>query len=399
MCIFKEHGCAFLIAVLIFFAGILLFIIHMIMANKWRKDRTLLYLSLFSIFLSFWLLDESRMLQLFVSNHFLCTSLCFLGLLIFPIPLTMYLANAYTPHHKPFYHYFTLLFSANFLICLLLQLTGVKDLFETIAVVNFLLIALMSTMLVSLAYEIICFHNQKASFVLKSLLVPGVFGLMEIIRFLFGNYSATGAYMSLGLIFYIVLLGVHWVCRMKKLTAAGYEALYYEELAYTDPLVNGKNRTAYYKALSDAKKKPDASLYLALFDLNDLKFINDTYGHGAGDAALKLAFTCIESAFGSIGECFRIGGDEFAVLAQGCEGTAFDKAASLFREFERNIAAREDVAYPFKISMGYGKYHASSYDDFDDFASEVDQKMYENKKRDKALSPLHSEDGQEKARR
>lgn len=55
-------------------------------------------------------------------------------------------------------------------------------------------------------------------------------------------------------------------------------------------------------------------LQLILFDLDDLKKINDTHGHAVGDEAIKKAFDILNEIFKDYGECYRIGGDEFACL-------------------------------------------------------------------------------------
>ena len=53
---------------------------------------------------------------------------------------------------------------------------------------------------------------------------------------------------------------------------------------------------------------------LIFMDMNHLKQINDIYGHGAGDELLIGAAQSIQKAYGSLGYCFRIGGDEFCAI-------------------------------------------------------------------------------------
>ena len=53
---------------------------------------------------------------------------------------------------------------------------------------------------------------------------------------------------------------------------------------------------------------------VVLFDLDNLKVINDNFGHEKGDEALKLCYQCISQAFQNVKNCFRIGGDEFAYV-------------------------------------------------------------------------------------
>lgn len=54
-----------------------------------------------------------------------------------------------------------------------------------------------------------------------------------------------------------------------------------------------------------------------IYGNDHLKQINDIYGHGAGDELLIGAAQSIQKAYGSLGYCFRIGGDEFCADSSG----------------------------------------------------------------------------------
>ena len=51
-----------------------------------------------------------------------------------------------------------------------------------------------------------------------------------------------------------------------------------------------------------------------MFDLNDLKKCNDTYGHDYGDQYIMMASEILKKLFALDGKCYRIGGDEFCAL-------------------------------------------------------------------------------------
>ena len=94
-----------------------------------------------------------------------------------------------------------------------------------------------------------------------------------------------------------------------------YHCRYY---ARRDILTGLYNRVVY---TADLKKYYSRMNGMALIDMNDLKFINDTQGHQAGDAAIRTAANCVTEALAGAGRAYRIGGDEFAVLLTGigCE--------------------------------------------------------------------------------
>ncbi len=87
-------------------------------------------------------------------------------------------------------------------------------------------------------------------------------------------------------------------------------------LAYFDALTGLRNRASFNKALEDARSSGVDDISLVLIDLDHLKHVNDTFGHSVGDDLIReLARRIAENALP--GQAFRIGGDEFAVLAIG----------------------------------------------------------------------------------
>ena len=117
-------------------------------------------------------------------------------------------------------------------------------------------------------------------------------------------------------------------------------------------------------------------MWLCFFDLNDLKMINDTFGHHIGDMALKQTFECISKAFDSSENCYRVGGDEFACLFTGTfEGLS--SRLNLFRDSIESVSKK--VAFPFNIATGYVAFDRQKYASVDDMLIDVDTKMYEDK--------------------
>lgn len=117
------------------------------------------------------------------------------------------------------------------------------------------------------------------------------------------------------------------------------------EAAERDPLTGLLNRRGVVRFYGECER--DTPLALVTFDLNDLKAVNDTAGHGAGDAYLKGFARALEAALprGAVG---RWGGDEFVALLPGGVAEAqevvarLEKAApvhpTLFKTFAAGIA-------------------------------------------------------------
>ena len=91
------------------------------------------------------------------------------------------------------------------------------------------------------------------------------------------------------------------------------------EVAYTDALTGAKSKLAYLEAIETIDKsiykEELKDLSIVAFDINNLKEINDTYGHQAGDEYIKNAYELIKDVFIN-SSIFRIGGDEFIVILE-----------------------------------------------------------------------------------
>lgn len=98
--------------------------------------------------------------------------------------------------------------------------------------------------------------------------------------------------------------------------------------AYTDALTGVKNRLAYLdmenRLNTQIADYPELEFAVVVFDVNDLKLINDTKGHQAGDQHLKEAAHVIKETFAD-SPVFRVGGDEFVVIARGTDYKRLDE--------------------------------------------------------------------------
>lgn len=113
-----------------------------------------------------------------------------------------------------------------------------------------------------------------------------------------------------------------------KDTKAFYEAL------YTDALTGAYNRRYY----EDQIKKKSMHAGVAMFDLDDFKLANDTYGHDIGDAFLKTEVAVIKKMIRKTDALIRYGGDEFLLIMPGISEDSFEQK---LRDIRRQICLVE----------------------------------------------------------
>lgn len=124
---------------------------------------------------------------------------------------------------------------------------------------------------------------------------------------------------------------------------------------------------------------------LIMVDLDNFKAINDTYGHQAGDAALKLVAKTLVSSSRTMDSCARLGGDEFVLLMT---DTARDKALARAQNLIKTLNSLSFVWYsaeiPVRASLGLKDYIKG--DTIDDIFGAADENMYDNKRANKGHS-------------
>ncbi|HEX3277782.1 MAG TPA: GGDEF domain-containing protein [Thermoleophilaceae bacterium] len=129
--------------------------------------------------------------------------------------------------------------------------------------------------------------------------------------------------------------------------------------AQLDPLTGITNRRGFDQALERAQAS-GGPYALVLFDLDDFKSINDEHGHPTGDVVLRRIAESAQRAVRR-GDCLaRIGGDEFAVVADGSEQAGADR---LVRALAREVRAAE---MPEELDVGVTFATAVAPDDGED---------------------------------
>ena len=155
--------------------------------------------------------------------------------------------------------------------------------------------------------------------------------------------------------------------------------------AFTDELTGLYNRRGYVTRAAGLLKVADPkTIWQIFFDVDELKLINDTYGHWAGDRALMEVAAVLRQAFRSTDIVARVGGDEFAVLATAPADAAPDSWTARWREPLNALAARQDL--PLSVSFGLAQPDEQGQMTPDDLLTRADTTMYMAKRLRKKLA-------------
>ncbi len=151
-----------------------------------------------------------------------------------------------------------------------------------------------------------------------------------------------------------------------------------------DALTGLYNRMGFDYAASELLGAPDSlgkDITVIMADLDGLKYINDTFGHDAGDIAISAAALSFRSSCPENAVCVRFGGDEILALILGkCD------SAKIISDTEKHLSdVNRHSGYQFLINLSLGAYTTTLTEDFafDEAIKNADNAMYSIKKKKK----------------
>lgn len=145
-----------------------------------------------------------------------------------------------------------------------------------------------------------------------------------------------------------------------------------------DELTGAYNRSGYDLLLTSVDME---STYMMLFDVDNFKEINDTYGHETGDKVLVKLVHVLRDNFRSDDYVCRIGGDEFVVFMVHSSGLQRHLVAQKIDEINKVMAETGDGLPPASVSVGI--VHGSEASDAEDLFEKTDAAMYQSKQKGK----------------
>ncbi|MBQ1491407.1 MAG: GGDEF domain-containing protein [Blautia sp.] len=145
----------------------------------------------------------------------------------------------------------------------------------------------------------------------------------------------------------------------------------------TDAMTGLYSRHAYTKELQSYQRAGELPENLAVFvvDINNLKGVNDTLGHVAGDELIRAASKCLTLVFRKEGKCVRTGGDEFVIFAH----TDRRKAVRLLERLDKESHQKEGEI-PLHLAAGYALAKDHPGVSAENLVSVADLAMYEAKR-------------------
>lgn len=370
-----------LINCIIVFAGIISIALHIALRGHEEKYRTgsFLCVGLFSMAIAAWSLCQCGFLQMVIPDARTLYFVDFFSFYLFPVPFNLFVSTICRTKYRNGFFALAGTYMLNLVVVTVIQLLGWKDIFEMLAVTHIVMVLNVVYVFFSIWQEVTQEQNETARRFQIPLYIVMLFAAAELVIYYARGMRQTSIFLPLGTIVFISILIWMQVGHYYNRKLEEQKLQYYEKLANTDMLTEAMNRNAYEDMVKKMEQQEQqwGATCVVMFDVNDMKHINDNYGHEKGDEALKICYHCICQAFGEDGNCYRIGGDEFIYVATYMKN--LEEKVERFEALVERIA--RGLPYPFGVAVGYAKYDNEEHEKFRETIRRSDAMMYENKRK------------------
>lgn len=272
-----------------------------------------------------------------------------------------------------------------------LGMSGAYDLHKAIFIARLFMLVQFLLILAVLIFDF-AKKNEKRSSDINIMVIYLIFLCGMSAQLTAGRGDSIPIIFALTCLFFIIAVLIISMRSFTKALELSNEAEAMGKIAFTDGLTGVGNTAAFRKKLNhlEVVKINYKSIGIVQFDINNLKTINDTLGHEMGDKLILDGSAMINRYFGSVGDVYRTGGDEFVAVV--CCDNAFKLCNEAVLKFEMALNEyNADDSHRFLLQIAYGVefYNSDSagqYLTLREVQKLADKKMYENKRELKEMA-------------
>ena len=382
---FKREFVTLALEILLIIFGIQLFMLGYIMREKSAYQINFCYLGIFSLCCGVYLLSQMVTTHLLIPNIYTVYFLEFatLPLLIFTIAVMIRI------HTKGLLRTLFNLVMGLFIIIILAEwgmnfILGI-DLRSTLILTHLMVPVLLFCIILSVFRPGDMAAGGRRE-ILLSIMPMVVGGALDMMFYYMSAVDISLIYFKLGLVSFVMMQAYfnyrHYIRSYKE----RIQAKAYKELALKDVLTGIPNRLAYDQDLKSIPTHSSSRACCLSIDVNNLKTVNDNFGHGAGDELIRGMAHVLRDAVGSDGRVYRIGGDEFIVLI---EDDLMQMQEQIMERICRQTEAyNRDHAQTLSFAVGTARFDPACDPSAEHMVARADHAMYEMKRQQKSHAAM-----------
>lgn len=373
--VLKQGGFSILCTVPILILGVFLLLAGIFLKYN-RLAVRLFRFGLFAIVTSLWSLLESRITQIFCGNLVTASILLFSCFFLIPVLAVSFLLTFDSLDRRKSMHVLLWISAGAFLAVQILQIAGVFYYIQMVPVAHVLIILIIAEVIRSYINLRRTEKKEENLSLYRAMIVLGVFCGVDIVCYYLDPAGIVGRFSKIGMLLFFSYLGYSAVRQVSIIMVREAKHEIYRELAFTDIMTGLGNRTAFENKLSELREKQQPGWTILVADMNNLKSINDNFGHARGDEVIIKIGHFLEKCFGKDNDCYRIGGDEFCVIGNRLSDKEFEESCRQFESLLDKETATVNGRYVFSVAYGYA---VTGKDGADECFKEADRRMYEKK--------------------
>lgn len=346
-----NHLAGIILSVVIIFIGIIYFSLYFILRSHRLTSSRLFNLGIFAIVIGLFMLTDSKCLQMLSGYEYIYHMISRKCMLLVVLPILQFLGRAYqNSSNKKIINGLTILGIANCIICYLLSIFNICDYHQTLIFTHMLFMICISY-IIYLCIKSLISRNKNERIHNIGLLGICIGSLIDLTLFRFFAVVESAFFTRLGVLAFLCLEGYQFSQDFLYLYRNQQRTALLQKLAYEDGLTSLLNRTSF---INDMERLKDSNKGLiAIFDINDLKKINDKFGHVEGDNLILKVSSTLNEHFSKIGKCYRIGGDEFIFISEENIEKEFNKIYKKLLSDLNKYNKNSDKKYQIGLAMGY----------------------------------------------
>ncbi len=367
-----------LIGILAIILGVVFIVFYVANIHNEELDRSIFMLGIFSILAGVWKICDMNAAPVIFTNSLVLSGLAIVSISMMIVPFMTFIQHQLHKEGSLVWMIATTVCNFVTITIVILQLAGIADLRETLSYIHIMIILAIVFIMVNVIREAghTKFSNKMRLTICCCLLcILGV--IIDMAVYYYSGNTGSMIYCLLAFLIYAALMGLMSAKETRRLIARGHQADHFENLAFHDTLTGLYNRAFYYEFLKTHNVYRE-NCFIVMMDVNDLKLCNDTLGHDWGDELLINSAKLIKEAF-PIGECLRMGGDEFCVLLPESSEAECKLCLNTFDELLEKFNEMNTDAFPVSIAYGYANYVKKIDLDFSDTLRRADKMMYQMK--------------------
>lgn len=371
----------FSICVLMLMIGISMIIIG---ANGMMGEE-FLSLGLIACFTALWSVNDTLLLQILTQRPELVRAISYICFAMMPYPPLAFISKITgNKKHMPLTA-MTVIIVLNTLAVIILNATGAADFHITVHATRTIIVL---AILLSLYFMINAIRKGELNRRLLTTLSIGIAffvagSAIDLLRNALTDSVITGSglYTRLGIFIFLILFIRYIIIDYNRVLIENNNTQMMKKLAYTDALTGLNNRLAFNEKETDLKNKENNNCIIIQLDINNLKQVNDVYGHSEGDKHIRAAAAIIEESFKEFGICYRTGGDEFITVISPHGGEQGAKKA-IEKMLRKSQEYNEKENPPVKLQIAHGfAVCTNTSTELEKTELLADQRMYECKRK------------------